>query len=306
MSMTKLGYNLALEPNITDWFLDEYKKHGSILGYIFGMEKSDNSAEIYASSSTLGDFTEFSGRVSMGDRSQGYSKTVKNKTFAKGFSITYDLYEDKKYKIIEEDSRGLGWSAKRTRERYALSLFVHAADTTFTVPYATGGTAEPLCYSAHASYIPGVAAQSNITTDSFGQASYTDAYRSMQNFTDWNGDPIDVAPDLALCHTTKEEAVYEVLESKLKSGEMSNTKNIANDRYRTKILTTPYLKDTPYNVFLINSIGSKRHLKYQNRKKLELFSTVDPRTFTMDYIGRYRMEIAPLDWRDVFMFNASS
>jgi phage major head subunit gpT-like protein len=113
-------------------------------------------------------------------------------------------------------------------------------------------------------------AQSNKGTSALSDTTYATARAAMMNFTDDQGDPVGVMPNLLVIPPGLEQTALELLKAVNVIGDSSNGGSKTNVYQGTaELLVSPWLTDTN-NWYLLDTTGGEKPLILQERIALEL------------------------------------
>lgn len=284
-----------LEPGlykIFDGAATRFTEKDSMLSSVYTVKKTTKSYEKESSATDLGDFTEFTGTVAYDETYQGYDKKTEFTEYVKGIKVERKLFDDDLYNIINQRPKQLGYSAVRTREKYAAKMFNEA----FTTELSDGDGAE-LCASDHASPSGG-AAQSNEGTTALSATAVETVRRAMSAFKGQNGETISINMDTILVPIALEETAYEIINSKGKIDTADNNVNFHYGKYKLLVWKN-FLTDSN-NWFGIDYELMKDMLTWWDRVGIEFFQDKDSDTLLAKYIAYMRYNTSYSDWRWIY------
>ena len=156
--MPAVSENFAdlIEPGLRKIFTEQYNQIPEMYQSIFNVNTTDKPYEKDSSVGAFGDMEPFTGTITYDEVYQGYDVKYEFAEFARGFKVERKLYDDDMYNIINRKPAGLSLSAKRTKEKYAASVFNNAftGSGTITVSGLTilnNTEALSLCNGSHTS-----------------------------------------------------------------------------------------------------------------------------------------------------------
>lgn len=174
MTMARANFGDLLEPILDEVFFEKYKSYSEEYSKIFNVETSKKRRETDSQVTGFGMFaTKNEGAaIAYDDAYQGYDTTYTHTTYAKGYRITREMYEDDQYGIMKQFPKACARSAHVTIETAAASILNNA----FTS--GTGGDGSYLCADDHALVGGGteqneLTAPADLTTTSLQEAIYT-------------------------------------------------------------------------------------------------------------------------------------
>jgi len=291
MAATSENFGDLLEPGLRKIFTDVYREKPQMMDMLYNVQSSSESYEKDSSVGSFGTVPEFTGTVSYDDVYQGYDKTYTHKEYAKGFKVQRSLFDDDLYNVISKRPKGLGTSARRTRESASASTFNNA----FTSEPTDGDGAE-LCASDHASNATSTT-QSNEGTTALSPTAVETARRLMIAFKDDRDGKIDIMPDLLLVPRDLEETAFEIISSKGKVDSADNNANFHFGKY--KLAVWDYLTDSN-NWFLIDQDYMKIYLQWFDRIPLEFNQDKDFDTYIAKFSCYMRYSFSWSDWRWIY------
>ena len=172
----------------------------SAIPHLFKEVKSNNFAEKFTSRTSLDDFLPVGegGAYPTGSAEEGFSRVIYPETWKNRFVVTQEMIEDKKSIDLSTSAIGFTESFGRTKEKFAASLFANGTNTvlklgskSYNIACADG---KALFAADHPAKGKG-SAQCNKFTDAFSADALAACETAMQNFTDDNGNVLNIAPD---------------------------------------------------------------------------------------------------------------
>lgn len=79
-------------------------------------------------------------------QAQGFVPVYRNLTFAKGFIVTQEAYEDELYDVFNKKAKALAFAMRQTKEFYCANVYNRGFNTSYTM---TGGDGKPLFSTTH-------------------------------------------------------------------------------------------------------------------------------------------------------------
>ncbi len=229
-----------LEPGFRKIFNDAFKETERVFTQLFRINNSTKQDERDSAVSGFGLLTvkQPGAPIQYEDPVQMYDVLYTHVTYAKGFKIEKELYDDDQYNIMNRKPDALGRAGRRTEETQAATLFNNATSTS-----QVGGDAVPLVSTVHPRS-DGGASQSNASATgiTFTEENYETARLAMRNQLDDKGMKIDVKANAILVPIELEKAARIIFQSKLRSGTADNDMNpYMND---VQIIPWIYLNST--------------------------------------------------------------
>lgn len=172
------------------------------------------------------------------DPIQGYDKTYTHTKYGKAFRVTYEMFEDDLYNIMNKRPAALGICMRRTAENLAAGIFNNAFSTSYL-----GADGDPLVSTLHGRPDGGTD-QSNASATGIvlSEPNLETAILAMQNQLDDKGQKIDVFPKIILVPINLRKTARLIVESTLRQGTADNDVNVYKDEF--KIVDWIYLSST--------------------------------------------------------------
>jgi phage major head subunit gpT-like protein len=289
----KSSFGDILEPGFRKIFNDAYKETERVFTQVFHVLNSTKQDERDSAISGFGLLVpKPAGQpIAYEDPVQMYDTLYTHVTYAKGFKIEKELYDDDQYNVMNRKPDQLGRAARRTEETQAAAVY----NNSFSSSYA-GGDGKPLASTVHPRS-DGGSSQSNASSTSLPltETNYETVKMAMRRQLDDKGMKIDVKPSAILIPIDLEKAANIIFNSKLRSNTADNDLN-------------PYLNEVKVIPWIYLSSTSAYWLldedQYQvtwfwrekmNFKQDEMFET-DVALFKV----RERFSAGFSDWRGVY------
>jgi hypothetical protein len=238
-----------LEPGFLEIYNDAYKETERLFTTIFKSMDSEKPDEKMSGVSGFGLLTQKTQNapIEYEDPVELYNTTFTHLTYAKGFKISKELYDDDQYNVMNGKPEQLGRAARRTEEVSAANVFNRAMNTSYT-----GGDAKPLCSTSHPR-ADGGTSQSNASATGavFSEPNYEVAKLAMRKQVDHKGMKIDVRPRAVVVPIDLESKAKILFGSNLRSGSADNDINpYLND---VKIIPWIYMDGSATRWFLLDT-----------------------------------------------------
>lgn len=219
----KTGFGDILEPGFRKIFDDAFKETQRVFTNVFKVANSSKQDERDSAISGFGLLVpKPAGQpIQYEDPVQMYDVLYTHVTYAKGFKIEKELYDDDQYNIMNRKPQQLGRAARRTEETQAANLYNNAFAST-----QLGGDAKPLASTVHPRS-DGGSSQSNASATGlpFSETNHKTIKIAFRNQKDDKGMKIDTIPNKILVPIDLEDAANIVFNSKLRSGTADNDLN---------------------------------------------------------------------------------
>lgn len=289
----KSQFGDLLEPGFRQIFDDNFKELDRVYTKIFKMANSTKQDERDSAVSGFGLLApKPAGQpIQYEDPIQMYDVLYTHITYAKGFKIDRELYDDDQYNIMNRKPAALGKAARRTEETQAAAIFNNAFSTT-----QLGGDGKPLISTSHPR-ADGGSSQSNGSSTglTLTESNYETEKLAMRKQLDDKGMKIDVSPRTVLVPIDLEKAANIIFNSKLRSNTADNDMN----PYLNEVKVVPwiYLTSTTAHFLLDDDQHEVTWFwrEKANFKQDEAFET-DQALFKV----RERFSAGFSDWRGVY------
>lgn len=245
------------------------------------------------------------------ERQEGYSKTLENITWKDSFSITQEMIEDSVIlDLSRTGARAFIDQYHLTREKYGSQLLIGAVSGTSTsfrglTMNCTSADGVSLFSTAHTSKTGNTDTQSNkfegaLSADVIGQIE-----TKMQNFTDDNGELLNIAPDTIIIpndHTLK-KTLFAAIGADKDPDTANNGYNYQFGRWT--VIVSPYLNaligETDKPFFMLDSKYNENYdgLLFLDRIPLTIKSYIDDETDNNVWAGRSRFVCGANNWRAI-------
>jgi len=282
----------------------------SIYNKIFHVLPSRQFAEKFTSLTAMEGFQPVgeNGAHPVDGIEEGYSKFFEHETWKDSFAISREMIDDAKTIDLKKRPLSFITGYHRTREMFAAALLGTAMGGSTTVTFRkkvfdlTGADGLCLFHTAHTSKTGG-ATQGNQFSNAMSAEGLGKIQTAMQNFTDDNGNPLDISPDTIIIPNDAaiKKLVFETIGSD-KSPETAN--NAFNYQFGMwNVYVWPYLNayvdegDAPF--ILLDSRYNEEFPSavWLDRVPLEVSSKIDDDTDANVWRGYARFTAGFNDWR---------
>jgi len=242
-TITRGSFAKALWPGINKWYGMEYTEWPVEYSDIFTTNQSNQAYEEdvliqgfgLASVKNEGDSIEFD------DAKQAWVTRYTNVTYAKGFVVTREMYEDKLYNIMEKRSKALAFSMRQTKETVGANVLNRAENGSYV-----GGDGKTLFSTIHPLAIGGTWANILATDADLSESSLEQACIDIEGFVDDRALKISAMPHCLIVPRQLGFEAERILKSYLQNDSANNALNALMSRNSfpggTKI--NHYLTDT--------------------------------------------------------------
>jgi hypothetical protein len=280
----------------------------SMIDKIFYMDKTKNYAEKYTSETALGNFEDVgeNGVYPKSSMREGYNTTIEPTTWKLSFEVTQEMVEDAKIGKIKSRANIFATSYGRSREIFGASLLAGGVGTSVTYngkAYNTKSADGVAMFStSHPSITGNTTNQSNIFSNAFSQSIMDEVQARMQQFTDDDGNILNVAPDTIVIPNSGalKRAVIAAVGSDLDYATSNNAINFQAGLWN--ICVWNYLPKTiggsPYFIMLDSQFNKDYMcMPWVDRLALTVKSSIDPNTDANIWGGRARFGAGFNNWR---------
>ena len=233
------NFSDLLEPGLRKIFTDQYNQIPEMYQSLYNVNTTDKPYEKDSSVGAFGDMEVFTGTIGYDEVYQGYDVKYEFAEFAKGFKVERKLYDDDMYNIINRKPAGLALAAKRTKEKYAASLFNDAFTGSGSITISgltilTNTEALSLCNTAHTS-TASTTTQGNYGTSALS-ATAVEATRILgAGLKDDRDNLISVTYDTILVPRALEETAWVIINTTGKVDSAENNKNFHYGKYKLAV-----------------------------------------------------------------------
>lgn len=293
MTATRSNFVDLLDPSFRHIIFDEFTRRPEYYSQVFTVEMSDKQSEKISQVSSFGLFTEKpeGTGIAYDDPKQGYDIESVHATYALGFRVTEELYNDDQFRVMKRMPRMLSISAKETIETIAWSLINNGFSGSYTF-----GDGKPLFAADHPLLETGTAKN---TLDSPADLSATSLKQAIQDFeetVDYRGIPLRLKPDILMVPSALEWTAKEILHSAQAPYTDQNQINPLKDR-GLQLFVNPYITD-PDSWYLIDK--THHQLYFFWRKPLTFESDTDFDTGDGLFKASMRFSRTAGDWRGIY------
>lgn len=290
MAALRSNFGDLLEPGFNKIYNDAYRELDRMYTQFMSVQNSSKQDERDSAVSGFGLLVEKeeNAPITYEDPVQQYDVLYTHVTYAKGFKISREMYDDDLYNIMNSKPEQLGRAARRTEEISGANIFNRAFNTSYL-----GGDGVPLVSTVHPS-AAGESSQSNASATgvTLGEANYEVAKLAMRKQVDHKGMKIDVRPNTLLIPIDLEKTAKIIFNSNLRSGTADNDMN----PYLNEVKVKPwiYMDRNATHWFLIDD--EQRKTKWFWRDRMEFKQDTAFETDAALYKVRERFSNGFSDW----------
>ena len=216
-----------LDPAFRKVYGDEIRQLPQIGMTIFNTDTSVKNIEKDTSATGLSKLVvkSESAPITYEDEVEGFNVTYTHKTFAKGTSVSQELWEDDQFGVMRRKPQNLANAKIRTQEQFGADIFNFGftAGGGGSAPF-TGPDNEPLFYTAHPRE-DGGPSQSNYITSDLSEDSIENVLVTMRATLDGKGQLMLVKPTHLIVPPALEKEARILMDSMQRTGTTNNDIN---------------------------------------------------------------------------------
>lgn len=190
--MTSASFAKALYPGVNAWYGKAYAEHPEEYNKLFNVETSTRAYEedVGVTSFGLAARKTESDSFPYDEEQQSYLTRYSHLTYALGFMISRELFEDDQYGVVgKRRANGLAFSMRQTKEIVAANVYNRA----FTSTYA-GGDGKEMCATDHPNYTGGTWSNELTTAADLSEAALEQAFIDIMKLENDRGLNIAIMP----------------------------------------------------------------------------------------------------------------
>lgn len=245
------------------------------------------------------------------ERQEGYAKFLENLTWKDSFAITQEMIEDSVIlDLSRTGARSFVDQYYLTREKYGSQLLIGAVAGTTTsfrgiTMDCTTADEEALFSTSHPSKTGNTGVQSNKYAGAFSADILAAIETRMQNYTDDNGEVLNIAPDTIIIPNDAmlKKDVFAAIGADKEPTTGNNGFNYIYGRWT--VIVSPYLNalvsgsDKPFMLLDKKYNDNYNGLLFLDRIPLTIKSFIDEDTDNNVWTGRSRFVAGANDWRQI-------
>ena len=241
--MNSATVSKALWPGVRLFYGQAYKEHKPEYNQCFKIEKSDKQweEEVSVTGFGLAPVKGEGSSISYDQQYQGYISRYTHVTYALGFIITREAYEDNQYaEMSRRRSQSLAFSMRQTKETVCANVYNRAFNSDYT-----GGDGVEMCSAVHPNVSGGTFANELALAADLSEASLEQACIDIGAFTTDRGLTIAIMAEKLMIPTALEFEAFRILESIGQSGTANNDINAlrASKKFPKGVKVNHYLTD---------------------------------------------------------------
>ena len=293
----------ALWPGVNTWYGDAYNQYPVEWDKLFDKNTSRRAFEEDVGGSYFG-LAQVKGEgapISFDSSRQGFTSRYNHVTYALGFIITREMYDDDQYDVVGKlKAQSLAFSMRQTKEIVAANVYNRAFNTSFT-----GGDGATLIASAggggsasHPNVAGGTFTNGVATAVDLSEAALEQAVIDIANFTNDRGLKIAVRPQTLIIPKELMFEATRILKADGRTGTDLNDPNALKTMGMVPtVVVNHYLTDTDA-WFLRTDV--QNGLKYFERNGDEFTMDEDWDTENAKYKARARYSFGWTDPRAIY------
>lgn len=295
MPSTRASFSRLLAPGLRKVYYEDLKDWPEEYSKIAKTESSKRAYEEEMTMAGLGTFGQKEEGKSMiyDDPIQGNVKRYTHVTFALGFRVSLEMYNDGRYGVMKRMSKSLARSAKQTVELEFASLL----DDVFSGSVHKGADGKALCAQDHPLLVGGSYANMGSVAGDLGIGTLRASSERMERTVDDRGLPVNPGRgQLVVVTPTYQWVAKEIIGSEKQAYTADNTLNAFSDM-GLSYTVNHFMSNDDY--FLLLGPQSVRDIKFFWRMKPQFDNDDDFDTKDAKFSGIMRFSYGFTDWRGV-------
>lgn len=241
--VTSSSFAKALWPGVNKWYGDAYNEYPVEYTKLFDTFKSSRAEEQDVGVSGLGlaAVKNETDGVSYDSERQGFTKRYNHLTYALGFMVTKEAFDDDLYDVIgKRRARGLAFSMRQTKEIVAANVYNRAFNSSYT-----GADGSAMCVNNHANVAGGTWSNILGTAADLSEAALEQACIDISALTNDRGLKVALVPDQLIIHPNDEFNAFRILTANGRVGNNYNDPNALKElgKFRKGSVINHYLTD---------------------------------------------------------------
>ena len=296
MTITSASFAKALWPGINKWYGKAYDEWEVEYTHLFDADTSQKAYEedVGISSFGLAAVKPEGNAISYDNETQGYITRYVHLTYALGFTITREAFEDDQYGVVgKRKANGLAFSMRQTKETIGANVYNRAFNSSYT-----GGDGVEMLSAAHPNVSGGTWANELATAADMSESALEQACIDIAGFTNDRGLKIKAMPQKLIIPKELMFEAERILESPGRVATADNDLNALKSMGKFRdVAVNHYLTDT--NAWFIRTNVSDGP-KYFDRRGMEFGIDNDFDTENAKYKSSFRCSFGWTDPRGVF------
>jgi len=292
MTVLRAAFGDFLEPGLRMAFFDAFGRKEMRYSDVFKLHNSNkrNEKDSYVTGLGLMPSKGEGVAVTFDDPSQGYDKTYTHQTFALGYKVTAEMYEDELYNLVDKWNSALATSAYQRIETDAANVLNRGFDSTYT-----GGDGLELFSSVHPLVHGGTEQNELSTAADFSDTALEQAIIDIEDTVDDRGLLVGLKAKTVIHPTELQFDVAEVLKSVYRPYSADNEINALVGKGLGS-LCWPFLTDS--NAWFIQC--EDHEMNFFWRRALNFYQGNDFETRDAKFVADMRYSLGWSDWRGIY------
>lgn len=242
--ITSGSFSKALWPGVNAWYGQAYNEYPVEWTDLFTKNTSRKAFEedVGVSGFGLARVKSEGAPVEYDDMRQGFTTRYSHVTYALGFQVSREAYEDDLYDVVaEKRAKSLALSMRQTKEIVGANIYNRAFDTNYT-----GGDGKTLINSAHVNISGGTWSNTLTTNANISEAALEQASIDVQRFTNDRGLKMAFQADTIIIPPEQAFEVERILKSQYRVGSDVNDVNalVSMGKFKGGVKVNHYLTST--------------------------------------------------------------
>jgi phage major head subunit gpT-like protein len=291
MTVVSSNFSALMAPGLKAIFDQRYNQVPAQYSQIFNEDTSTRQFEVTQGVTGFGlvPYKPEGKGIQYDDPIQGFNRTYIHSTFALGFRVTREAYEDELYGVFKKSSKGLAKSASVTREILGANIFNNGFGD-------VGPDGVSLFNSAHPLVAGGFYGNRPTTPVALSQTAIEQALTSFRKTVDDRGQLIMLRPKTLVVPPELEFQAREYIQSALKPDSQNNNINPIMSSLDVQVwdwLTNP-------TAWFIVADKEDQNLRWFNRRPVSFDNADDFDTKDAKFSVDWRSSAGYDDFRGVY------
>ncbi len=287
------------DPVLTEVFFSQYNRDLGMGGVatLFKPGRSNKSKETDLQVGGFSDPVAFDGTVVYDAPRRGYEIEYDFDELVKGFAITRKMRDDLQYDTIFDSASGMATAFARKRRKDAASVFNNSTSSSYL-----GYDGKALCANDHPRSRVDTTSVDNLNALALSSTNLEVAVLAHQALGDDLGEEITIVPDTLIVSRSLRETALKITGSPLVPENANNAINVQAGQWQ--VIVDPYLTTSSTKWQIVDSVLSRRYLKWYDRIGVEFAGMQDFDTMIWKYRGYTRYGYGWSDFRFIYQGNS--
>lgn len=295
MTINSGSFAKLLFPGLDAIYGKSYNEHPEEWSDLFEYNKSTKQYEedLGVSGMNLAEQMTEGGAVSYDEERQAYLTRYTHVTYAKGFIITREIYEDDQYGVVgNRRAGGLAFIMRQTKEVLAANVYNRAFNSSYT-----GGDSKEMCATDHPLWAGGTASNELATAADLSEAALEQACINIMKTENDNGLNVSIMPQSLHLPPDLVFEADRILNSPARSGTANNDLLALRGKFPKGVKVNHYFTDS--DAWFIRT-NAQHGAKMYQRRKMEFTVDNDFDTENAKYKATERYSFGWTDWRGIY------